>query len=211
MNYLHSTRNQSPKGSMVKHMVQYAFFFLVCIWILYQMRHSLYLRSIHGCDNVEIKLKEGHFGKLLGRKVDAGSSKELDLYGIDLIGAVEKIKHDAAPDDKDNIATDWRALGEFSTKDQGAESELITKTEGNKVNSKMGATILKSDEAIRVVQFSDENGIPEHDSAPSRRSDIEVESVAKGNISSSGNQISVQGTAKERDLNKFQGREILSD
>lgn len=51
----------------------------------------------------------------------------------------------------------------------------------------MGAIIFKSDEVIRVVQFSDENGILEYDFVFFRRSDIEVESVVKGNILSSGN------------------------
>ncbi|KNA06954.1 hypothetical protein SOVF_176300, partial [Spinacia oleracea] len=202
---------------------------------------GVYARDrVNGYEKVDMKIQNERIGKLFGRKGGLGSSHNaegVELYGVDMIGAAERIKHIAEDneesdvgssfpegnDDEDeepslddyNKALDLTDLGEIGEKIQENKTNASTRNEGSplmkasttEVESlvSFGAVILKkNDKEYEVFRFNDETGVPKYESAPSRRSDIQVENSLKGRLVNSSNcqKLSKQKNAEKQRLNK---------
>lgn len=78
MNYQSASRNPRPKGFKVKRALQFTLLLVLCIWLLYQIKHSHDNTEDNG-RNIQRKLGEEHGASILGRKGNLGlSSGESD-------------------------------------------------------------------------------------------------------------------------------------
>ncbi|KAL7239959.1 hypothetical protein ACSBR2_005760 [Camellia fascicularis] len=78
MNYQSASRNPRPKGFKVKRALQFTLLLVLCIWLLYQIKHSHDNTEDNG-RNIQRKLSEEHGASILGRKGNLGlSSGESD-------------------------------------------------------------------------------------------------------------------------------------
>lgn len=79
MNYQSASRNPRPKGFKVKRALQFTLLLVLCIWLLYQIKHSHDNTEDNG-RNIQRKLGEEHGASILGRKGNLGlSSGESDF------------------------------------------------------------------------------------------------------------------------------------
>ncbi|KAK9275922.1 hypothetical protein L1049_023196 [Liquidambar formosana] len=73
MKYQYIGRNQRPKGFTVKRALQFALLLAICIWLLYQIKHSRDKKEDYG-GRTQSKLGEEDGFVILGRKGNAGWS-----------------------------------------------------------------------------------------------------------------------------------------
>ncbi|KAF8400891.1 hypothetical protein HHK36_014194 [Tetracentron sinense] len=134
MFYQSSGQNQRPKGFKVKHAFQFALLLAVCIWFLYQIKHSYDKRKDYG-GSVRNKLSEEHGTLVLGRKGNVGSSNggEVDSVDRDPIGQGGRKEDGGAGDDELDRNSEEKAGEEFLLKghedSQGNDSNHEEKEE----------------------------------------------------------------------------------
>lgn len=237
MNNQHNNKKERFDGLIVKQMVHFVFFLVVCIWLLYQIHYTVYIREDYGCDDIDNKLRDERIRKVLGRKGGLRSSsynaEGMELYGIDSIAAAERIKHVAIDNDEGEDSTgdgnvlDWSNFGEFPTK----EGEITEKLQEIMVNTstvdevkntsdldqslvRVGAVILKKDDKeMGAFRVNDETRVSKHDSAPSRRIDIQVEGIMLSAVNvrkemEECQKFCLQNISEKQSLNKSTMKEV---
>ncbi|XP_074280929.1 uncharacterized protein LOC141605899 [Silene latifolia] len=190
MSHSHVNRNQGSEISLIKQTVQYAFFLVVFLWLLYQIHHSIYVRRDSDCDFIENKLTNDGIDQVLSRKGGVKVEKTVytegvELYGVDLIGEALRLNNDTdGDDDQSDKRPDYDGNGVVKS---SGDNSLMAES-GNR--SSENGVILNKAASVEMFRFSDENGVPEHESGAATRSDtgVETEIVQKGRVSKAGNQ-----------------------
>ncbi|KAK9697617.1 hypothetical protein RND81_08G048900 [Saponaria officinalis] len=167
----HINRNQGSELSMIKQTIQYAFFMVVCIWLLYQIHHSIYVRRVSDCDLIDNKLTDDHITEVLGRKGGVQGRITTSHYTEEV---VEEFVSEIF-DKKGNLRREG--------KDDDDEDRKTEMSRENEIDSEMrvNGVILQKGEELEIFKFSDENGVPEYEfERSSRRSEVEDEDYRKG-------------------------------
>ncbi|KAK9705888.1 hypothetical protein RND81_07G089900 [Saponaria officinalis] len=174
--------------------VQYAFFLIVCVWCLYQIHYSMYVRRDTDCNVIDNRLIDERIAKVLGRKGGVGKSHftdevEVELYGVDLIGDAVGINN-VTDVDGDQLSDDSNFEGNDVVEWDDRVDKRVNASRESEIGSvvKVNAVILKTDEKSGILKFTDENGVTVRDSGPSKRTDVEVKSERKRCISNAENQ-----------------------
>ncbi|KAF8407092.1 hypothetical protein HHK36_006217 [Tetracentron sinense] len=181
MSYQSNGRNQRPKGFKVKWALQFALLLAVCIWLLYQIRHSHDKRKDYG-GSVQNKLHDKDGILILGRKGNAGFNNEVEGDSKDgyRIGEGEKKEDGGGGDDELDGSTEEKAEEESFHKDH-------EKSQGNVANYEE-----KEDEKEPEIQHKESQSNEENNTHTRvREGDEEVgldKDVSKEDSSSKGHE-----------------------
>ncbi|CAL8172144.1 unnamed protein product [Prunus armeniaca] len=148
MNSQSTCRNQRPKGLKVKLVFQIALLLAVCFWLLYQMKYS-HEKAYSG--SAENKVSEERGSDILGRKGNAGWSKDGGIFGLEDVNLVEgSIK-------KEDGGVGDDMLGENAEENNEAESNKVDDHARGKLARHEGNEIERTEMQYKVLNITDDN------------------------------------------------------
>lgn len=130
-----STRNNRNKGFKVKHVLQMCLLLAICIWLLYQVKHSHDKKKAFDANNAKI-----------AERVDGGN-QILKLGRKDLNHGVEVTSENEKHDEEEESEEDESKLDESIDKERGDGDDEIDEHDQEKVD----------EAAERGEEFSDED------------------------------------------------------
>ncbi|PQQ10628.1 uncharacterized protein Pyn_18914 [Prunus yedoensis var. nudiflora] len=149
MNSQSTCRNQRPKGLKVKPVFQIALLLAVCFWLLYQMKCS-HDKAYSG--SAENKVSEDRGSDILGRKGNAGWSKDGGISGSEDVNLVE------GSTKKEDRGVGDDMLDENAEENNEAESNKVDDHAHGKLGRREGNEIERETEMqYKVLNITDDN------------------------------------------------------
>lgn len=162
MDYQSSTgRNQRPKGFKAKQVLQSALLLSVCVWLVYQFKHSYFKGKEHS-GIIQSKLIEEHGVIILGRKGNAGWSSDQDFSESEDVNLVveDKRKEDGGGGDDE---LDGNAAEEFFHKEnEYVHANLGTHDEEKEIEKEPELQYMVS---LNNMRNNSDNAVGEKDKA----------------------------------------------
>jgi hypothetical protein len=168
MEYESFGRYQKPKGSNIKQVLKLIIVLAICVWLLYQIKHTE--TKNYGSPT---KLVVGSGANFFGRKGIMSRSDERAFSDSGKVDSVGEVTNEFKSDDKEkgvqlrelqnDMHVGMNAKSKFSLKEKDKDVEETGIKE--KGNNKMQKNVVESganddEETSEVQSFHDENGVP---------------------------------------------------